>query len=162
MACDDFLKDAERLLNGTLEPEAEEQLRRHMAECPDCAAAYEAMLEDDRLMQAFAAEHADAVTHLENNVIAALQAHHQPVVPLWRKMMNNMAIRIAAMFVVTFGVAILFNLFVPNPDIDFTGWDRVSARVQNASAVYWRSSIVDERGERYEAAGALISAFNLR
>jgi hypothetical protein len=70
-SCDEMRLVVEASLGGPLEPDEEENLKRHLAGCPSCRAYREALLADDSLLDELASSHADSFRRVEERAVFA-------------------------------------------------------------------------------------------
>lgn len=69
--CDEMRLVIGASIGRPLDPDEQENLKRHLAECPSCRAYHEALLADDSLLDEYASCHADSLRRIREKATSA-------------------------------------------------------------------------------------------
>lgn len=152
MQCEEWKVRIEKLISGTLPDEDRLQLAEHLGDCPQCSSYFVALKEDDVLLSGFVDSLEQGVKDLPENVIAKLDDSQNDmsfIHTIWSGIMKNNIYRYAALVIAILGLIFILSLF-SRPNVTFTAWDQVTAKVEQAHTVTWNSFIEDPQEGRVE------------
>ncbi len=115
--CEEYKSALPDLLSGLLPQGQADELMRHVRECPNCRAYFEALQDDDRLLTGYVAAAQPAITAVEDEVVRSLERHTRPAagraLPS-RGLSRGLRLRLAVAAVVTLGIlGVLGRVFGP-------------------------------------------------
>jgi len=144
MRCEDMRELISRTFEEKLEASANSAaLEDHVTNCPDCKRYHDGLMADDLRLRAFAQSSQVPIDRIATNVKARIKKQpdkHQDAGTGFTAM--PLFVRIAALVVVLLGLTLVLQT-ITKPDISFTSWDVVSAKVAQANSVKWEMEVTE-------------------
>ena len=136
----------EASIGRPLEPDEQENLKRHLAECPSCRAYREALLADHSRLDEYASCHADAFRRVEEKAMGVrpIGTSPAPRLALARRLSRvPRAARIAAAAAAAIAVIVAVNFFRGAYFGPIPAFAAVLENAKKAENVTFRSAPVD-------------------